>query len=95
MVVLASLIRPSTLEILLATWEKHMKKIIVLAACVLLANAAYAADEKTKVTVVKAEVKAVLSATASKPAPHPKKVSASESTVYEHSVERDGCCYTR
>ena len=72
-----------------------MKKIILLAACVLLTTAAYAADEKSKVIVAKAEVKAAVSATASKPAPRAKKVSASESTVYDYSLERDGCCYTR
>ena len=72
-----------------------MKKIIVLAACVLLATSAYAADEKSKMTVAKAEVKTAVSATAGKPAPKVKKVSASKSTVYDYSLERDGCCYTR
>ena len=74
-----------------------MKKIIVLVACVLLTTAAYAADEKSKVTVAKAEVKTAavsVSATTSKPAPRAKKVSASESTVYDYSLERDGCCYS-
>jgi hypothetical protein len=76
-----------------------MKKIIVLAACALLTSSAYAADQKTKMTVAKVEDKAVVSATASKPTPvsaaRAIKVSASESTVYDYSLERDGCCFTR
>jgi hypothetical protein len=72
-----------------------MKKIIVLVACVLSTTAAYAADEKSKVTVAKAEVKAVaVSATVSKPAPRAKKVSASEPAVYDYRLERDACCYS-
>ena len=69
-----------------------MQKIIVLAACVFLSSSAYAADQKSKIVVAKADHKAVVSATASKPAPRAK---ISESTVYDYSLERDGCCYTR
>jgi hypothetical protein len=72
-----------------------MKKIIVIAACALLTTAAYAADGKSKVTVAKAEVKVtVVPAAVSKPAPRAKKVSASESAVYDYSLERDACCYS-
>ena len=71
-----------------------MKRIIVLAACVLLTSSAYAADEKSKMTVAKAEVKAVVSAT-SKAAPRAMKVNASESKVHDYSLERNGCCFTR
>jgi hypothetical protein len=94
MVVLASLARPSTLGSLANQTGVPMKKIIVLAACVLLTSSAYAADEKSKMTVAKAEVKAVVSAT-SKAAPRAMKASATESTVYDYNLERDGCCFTR
>lgn len=61
----------------------------------MLTTAACAADKNSKMTLAKAIVKAVVSATASNPAPRAKKASASKSPANEYSVERDGCCYTR
>jgi hypothetical protein len=77
-----------------------MKKISVLAtcltlACVMLTSSAYSADEKSKIAVAKAEAKAAVSETASKPAPRAMKVRASEARAHDYSLERDACCFTR
>jgi hypothetical protein len=79
-----------------------MKKIIILAAlqllvlaCVMLTSSAYAADEKSKMTMAKVEHKIIVATAVSKPASRAMKVSASESTVYDYSLERNGCCFTR
>ena len=61
-----------------------MKTIIVVAACVLLTTAAYAADEKSKITLAKVEVKTVVSAAAGKPAPR-----ATEICRYEYDAGAD------
>jgi hypothetical protein len=74
---------------------KTIKALAACLACIILTSSAYAADEKSKIAVAKAEVKAAASETASKPAPRAAKVRASGSTEHDYSLERDGCCFTR
>ena len=82
MVVLASHAPPPTLESIYPRDGENMRSIIVLTACVLLASPANAADEKSKVTVVKSKRAAVSPARSTPVVP-------SDARVCDYSVETD------
>lgn len=65
-----------------------MKKVSVLAACVLLAGSALAAEPKTKVVVAQAN-KVVVAKTATKAV---RPVAKTSEAVYDYRLERESCC---